>query len=336
MAAEYRPPYELKRKPLQELLPLNKPLALCIDTSDICNFKCEFCFQKYRPIKGQIMSMELFEKIVEDMKQFDEPFKTVNLYNLGEPLINQSLSLFIRKLKANKLAEVTQITTNASLLTKHKSEELIDAGLDRITFSIYGLDDDSYKKFSSAQVSFHNIITNIEYFYKIREKCKVHIKIAGNYFNEEQKQKFFELFGDMADSIYVDNAVNLWPDLTTVNENVDNHIYGTLNVENDRICPQPFYQMIIHSNGMVSPCCADYDKRVIVGDIRNESIKEIWDGKNYQNLRRDILQNNLKEGTRCKNCKFPLCGSTVDITPYREDILKKYNCILESVNSLGE
>ncbi len=325
MAAEYRPPFELKRKPLQELLPLNKPLALCIDISDICNFKCKFCFQSHKPIKGQIMSTELFDKIVEDMKQFDEPFNTVNLYNLGEPLINPNLPVFIKKIKENKLAEVVQITTNASLLTQHKSEEIISAGLDRITFSIYGLDDDSYNKFSSAQISFDNIKKNIEYFYKIREKCKVHIKIAGNYFNEEQQRTFFELFGDIADSLYVDNAVNLWPDLVTVNENGDNHIYGMLDVEKDRICPQPFYQMIIHSNGMVSPCCADYDKKVIVGDIKDKSLKEIWNDERYQKLRRDILQNNLKEGTRCKNCKFPLFGSTVDITPYREDILKKYD-----------
>ncbi len=325
MAAEYRPPFELNRKPLQELLPLNKPLALCIDTSDMCNFKCEFCFQSHMSFKGQVMSMELFNKIVEDMKQFDEPFKTVNLYNLGEPLINQNLSVFIKKIKENNLAEVVQITTNASLLTQQISEEILSAGLDRITFSIYGLDDDSYNKFSSAQVSFYNIKKNIEYFYKIREDCKVHIKIAGNYFSEEQQRTFFELFGDMADSLYVDNAVNLWPELITVNGNEDNHIYGTLDVEKDRICPQPFYQMIIHSNGMVSPCCADYDKKVIVGDIRNESLKDIWNGERYQKLRRDILQNNLKEDTRCKKCKFPLFGSTVDITPYREDLLKKYN-----------
>lgn len=324
MSAKYKPPYDVKRRPLQELLPLEKPLALCIDLSDICNFKCDFCFQKYKQIQGEIMNKELFEKIIGDMEEFNEPFKTVNLYNLGEPLLNQNISLFIRMLKEKKLAEVVQITTNGSLLTQKLSKALVEAGLNRITFSIYGLNDETYKNFSSAQISFQDIKENIQFFYKIRGTCKVHVKIAGNYFDEEQKNMFLDMFNNISDSIYIDNAVNLWPGLTTVGKKGNEHIYGTLDIEK-RICPQPFYQMIIHSNGLVSPCCADYDRKVIVGDIREQSLKKIWSGKEYQKLRKDILQENLQERIRCKECKFPLFGSTVDITPYKDEILKKYN-----------
>lgn len=324
MGAKYDTPLVPDRKPLQELLPLNKPLGLCIDACDVCNFKCDFCFQKYRNIEGKVLSKELFAKIVDDMKEFDEPFKTVHLYNFGEPLINGDIAAFVKMLKENGVAEITQITTNGSLLTQQMSKELIEAGLDRITFSIYGLSDAEYQKFSSAQVSFSKLLDNISYFYGIKGECKVHVKIAGDYFNEEQYEEFLNIFKNITDTYYIDNAVNFWPDLVTVKHTENKHIYGMLNNEKNKICPQPFYQMVIHSDGIVSPCCVDYDKKIIVGDINKESLKEIWSGKEYQRLRKKILQGDLKDELRCKNCQFPSCGASADITPYKKILLKKY------------
>lgn len=325
MSAKFDTPLIPDRKPLQDLLPLEKPLSLCIDACDICNFKCDFCFHKYRQSDGKALDRELFDKIVKDMEDFKEPFKTVHLYNLGEPLINTNIAAFTKALKDKNVAEITQITTNGSLLTKRMSEELVAAGLDRITFSIYGLDDATYKKFSSAQVSFSQLLDNISYFYSVKGSCQVHVKIAGNYFDEKQKQEFIALFKDIADTYFIDNAVNLWPDLVTVKEQSEEHMYGMLDtIAISRICPQPFYQMVIHSDGTVSPCCTDYDKRLIVGDIKEKSLREIWNGEQYRALRQCILREDLKEGMICQNCTFPSCGASTDITPYKEILLKKY------------
>lgn len=325
MGADFKPPFISERKPLQELLPLDQPLGLYIDSCDVCNFKCDFCFQKYRNIAGCVLDKKLFNKIINDMKEFEQVFKIVHLYNFGEPLINKDIAVFVKALKKNKLAEVVQITTNGSLLTEQMSRELVDAGLDGITFSIYGLDDEAYMEFTSTQVSFDRLVDNIRFFYSVRGRCKVHVKIVGNYFDEAQKKEFLNLFEDIADTYYIDNAANSWPDLTTVKDTGDKHIYGILEAGVERICPQPFYQMIIHSDGMVSPCCVDYDKKVIMGDVRKESLKEIWNGQRYRELRKKLLLGNLDGEIRCKNCNFPTSGATVDITPYKEDIFKKYN-----------
>lgn len=322
MSAEFRSPIDPDRKPLQELLPLKAPLSLYVDACDLCNFKCDFCFQSHIKIKGKAMEEELFCKIVNDMKEFDEPFKMVNLYGCGEPLINAKIPDFIKLLKKEEVAETVRILTNGSLLTRKMSEQLVEAGLDKISFSIYGLNDTDYKKFSSARVTFQELLDNIQYFYSIRGKCEMHVKIAGDYFDEEQKKLFLDLFGEITDTIHIDNATNVWPELRIVGEDVNHHIFGMQAEE--RICPLPFYQMYIHSDGIVSACCVDYDKKVVMGDVGTESIKEIWNGRRYQKLRKDILGNGLMEGTRCKKCEYPVCGATVDITPYREELLEKY------------
>lgn len=322
MRAEYRSPIDPDRKPLQELLPLQAPLSLYIDPSDICNFRCDFCFQRHKKINGKGMSPDLFDKIVNDMKEFEQPFQMVNLYCFGEPLLNAHIADFVKTLKKEKVAQTVRILTNGSLLTVKMSEELIAAGLDKISFSIYGLDNESYMKFSSAKISFQELVENIRYFHSIKGDCEIHVKIAGNYFNDEQQKQFLDLFGDMADTIYIDNATNVWPELSVVPQAEQHHIYGM--ELHDRICPMPFYQMVIHSDGLVSACCVDYDKKVIVGDIKTESMKNIWQGEEYRELRRAILSDCLQADTRCNNCEYPKGGATVDITPYRKELLKKY------------
>lgn len=49
-------PIRSDRKPLHEMLPLSQPLRVLIDPSDVCNFRCDFCFQSKMNFRGTTMS----------------------------------------------------------------------------------------------------------------------------------------------------------------------------------------------------------------------------------------------------------------------------------------
>ena len=163
MSEKFKTPIGEDRKPLHTLLPLEQPLSLFIDPSDVCNFRCKFCFQHYKKLDKNILTREIFEKIVKDMKEFSTPFKMVHLNGFGEPLLNQNIIDFISILKKEKIAEKIEITTNGSKLTKELSRQLVEAGLDQIIFSIYGLTDQAYREFSGTEASFKDIYNNIAY-----------------------------------------------------------------------------------------------------------------------------------------------------------------------------
>ena len=267
------------------------------------------------------MKFELFRKIVHDMQEFNQPFKMAHLNGFGEPLINPYLADFIRMLKEKTVAEKVSITTNASLLNKEKSRELINAGLDKIHISIYALNDEGYMKFSNAKISFTMLYENIQYLYSIKGKCHIHTKIAGDYFSEEEKAFFLDKFSNVSDTIHIDHAIDNWPGLDIMKGNV--HMYSE-SLGGEKICPMPFYQMVIHSNGKVSPCCVEYQQKLIIGDINTHSLKDIWNGVAVQNLRKNILADTIEENSVCTYCRYPECGATVDITPYREELMKLY------------
>ena len=66
-------------------------------------------------------------------------------------------------------------------------------------------------------------------------------------------------------------------------------------------CSYPFENPYISSTGKVIPCCMIADEKVIeFGSIKKNSFSQIWNSPEYQNFRKSINDNNLKEF--CKNC----------------------------------
>lgn len=319
------------RKPLQDLLPLDRPLRLLIDPSDICNFRCKFCFQGKKNFHGQKMSMNTFNKIVEQLKDFDGPINVVHMYGLGEPMVNEFLPEFVRIIKDNNLAKEVAITSNGSLLTHKLSGELIDAGLDRLSISLNGVQDDDFKQIVGVKVSFEKMYREIQYFYHIRGKCHLHVKINGEDYSEEKKERFVELFKDCADSINIDHVVNVWPGLEVTK--ADGHRmydYNLKGLSNEgeilpSVCPLMFYELLVHTDGSVSPCAVDYEYREEnLGNIMQKSLKEIWDSEQLRKMRIESLKGENISYKVCTECSYTECAATVNITPFREELLKRY------------
>lgn len=324
-------PIRNDRQPLQELLPLDRPLRILIDPSDICNFKCNFCFQSKENFRGSVMSVETFEKIAEQLKEFENPINVVHLYGLGEPLVNKHLPYFIQRLKENHLAREVAITSNGSLLTHEFSEKLVQAGLDRLSISLNGLDDGDLKRITGIETSFEKMYMEIQYFYQIRGKCHLHVKINGEDYSEAKRERFVELFKDCTDSINIDHIVNVWPGLEIVKTEekrmYDYHLQELSNLGEKLppVCPLMFYELVIHTDGTVSPCAVDYTyQKENLGTIKREHIKDIWNGEKLRNMRVKCLKGEKIDYKICSECEYTKCAATVNITPYRWELLKKY------------
>jgi radical SAM protein with 4Fe4S-binding SPASM domain len=69
--------------------------------------------------------------------------------------------------------------------------------------------------------------------------------------------------------------------------------------ESKTFCMMPFVHMYLNTDGNVLPCCtAQYTHPV--GNVRTHTIKEIWNNKEYKEIRRKIV--NKEPVDHCKNC----------------------------------
>lgn len=87
---------------LQDVIPLPAPYALYIEPTNVCNLKCTFCptgdSQLLKSVgrpKG-FMLMDLFRKIVQDIKEFAAPLRVVHFYKDGEPLLARPFPGMVR------------------------------------------------------------------------------------------------------------------------------------------------------------------------------------------------------------------------------------------------
>jgi len=322
--AKFAPSFANDRKPLHTLLPLAAPLALYIEPSNYCNLKCNFCPQHFGLIKEKkIMPVDLLVKVCDDLAGFEKAVEMIHLYAFGEPLLNPEFANFIRIIKS-RLRNTTKLvtSTNATRLSPKIAEEIVDAGLDKINIMIYGLSQEQYLKNCNAKINFNQIKENCMYLFSIKKNLNIHICGKASLFTEKEQGEFIELFGQHCDTIYLDNIVNIWPGIKVTNKSGNRYNFSGQTEE--KICPSPFYQMVIHSSGKVSPCCVDYMEKLIMGDVVENNLVDIWNKDIWRNLRLNVLKNDKTVGI-CAICDFPEVGASVDIAPYRQELLQKYH-----------
>jgi MoaA/NifB/PqqE/SkfB family radical SAM enzyme len=280
---------------------------------------------KSTPGRGHgVMDFNLYKKIIDDICEFEKPIKVLRLYKDGEPLLNSRLAEMIKYAKEKKCSERIDTTTNASLLNAAKNLEIIEAGLDRINISIEGINAEQYLNFSKYKIEFEKLVNNIRHFYENRKQCEMIVKINGDTLTEDDKNKFFEIFGDISDGVYIEHIMSCWPEFefNGVEVNDEFGIYGQ-KINEVQVCPYVFYSFSINSDGTASACFLDWSRKLIIGDTKVESIWNIWNGDKLFNYQRMFLLMKRKGHTVCGQCGQLSHGLPDNIDPYADELLAK-------------
>ena len=330
----------LNRTKLEEVIPLSTPFVINVDPSDNCNFQCKFCPTGDRDLMKQIgrpmktMDFEVFKKIIDDIQEFDKPLKVLRLYKDGEPLLNPKFPEMVRYAKQSKNILRVDTTSNGSLLTPEKSLAIVDAGLDKINISIEGMSEKQYKDFSNAKINFQKLVDNIKFLYENRKQLEVVVKINGDTISEEDKKLFRETFEPISDSAYIEHVMSCWPEFDLeeygLSANKEFGIYGQ-EIKEVSACSYVFYSFSINSDGTCSTCFLDWSRKLLIGDVKKESVREIWLGKKMQGYQKMFLKGDRKKHPVCKDCGQMSHGMPDNIDPFADKLLEKLESIPSAV-----
>ena len=334
MKAKIKPRIDLEnRTKLETVIPLKTPFIINVDPADVCNFQCKFCPTADRELMKAtpgrffgLMDFNLYKKVVDDIGQFEQPIKVLRLYKEGEPLLHPKFPEMVKYARQSGCCERIDTTTNASRLSPELNVRLTEAGLDRLNVSIYGMNPKQYQSFSRATVDFGRLVANIRHFYERRGKCEMIIKINGDIISEEDKQRFYDVFGDIADGVYIEHIMSCWPEFDLVEHGVTVNpelgIYGQP-IKEVQVCPYIFYSFSINSNGSASACFLDWERKLVIGDTRTQSVKEIWEGAQLLAHQKMMLRGERKGHLVCGNCDQLRRGHPDDIDVYAEALLSR-------------
>jgi radical SAM protein with 4Fe4S-binding SPASM domain len=281
------------------------PQRIRIETSSACNLRCRHCPTgvDYKGIDRAIMSMETFNKIIDQIKQLKIIHDSV-LYLGGEPLMNKNFPLMCKRIKEETSITRTLFNTNGMLLTEEICKELSMANVDQIGISIDGRspeENDHIRKGSDYATVLKNT-KMLKYFLP-----NVQIGISNTQTKrpgdpEQAVMPDFILHDFSGYSMETSYAME-WPGL-----DIKNSIFNNISVDSSlkkNFCKRPFTEMAVRPNGDVIICCYDITGQHVVGNIHDSDLLSIWKGKAYKALRSNLLLQRIGSLPRvCKKCVY--------------------------------
>lgn len=190
------------------------------------------------------------------------------------------------------------------------AERIVDSGLDYIRFSIYGTTQEELAATTGTKIPLERIIGNIRTLKSIRDarsgqKPYIYVKTIDTG-DAARNARFLNQFQDVGDETAIEPAMN-WNDsvdeinLSGLGEQVLDTPYLSHQKE---VCPFPFYTLVINADLQVTVCCSDWRKETVVGNLKTQSLGEIWTGEAMRDFRLAHLERRRHEIPACKNCTY--------------------------------
>ena len=286
-------PETIKRKITTEF-----PLVLNIEPTNDCNAYCFYCPRRTM-IKSQgvhYMSFENYKNIIDQVA--GNQLIMLNLHKDGEPLLHKKLPQIVEYAREKDVAQTIHLNTNGILINSETGRGIIKSEIDDITISIDAAYEETYYRFKKKRGLIkleEDIKSTLNYRDKIGSRTFIRVKIMEfDDIKKEEIDSFREKWTGIADEVQI-TGIHNWSGAVDVNitDEKTSHRYP---------CVQLWYVLAVNSNGKVSICNVDWDYSGIVGDVANESIKDIWNGSAIKKIRKRHLDGVWNDPVICEEC----------------------------------
>ncbi|WP_449418797.1 radical SAM/SPASM domain-containing protein [Phormidium nigroviride] len=298
-----------------------KPAYVRVIVGNTCNLKCVMCPYHSSVLKpthttdfftgNKAMSWQMMEKIA---RECGEKKIAILIGSVEEPLLHPKLVDFVQLCRHQGVPRI-HITTNGQLLNKEIAQELLQAGLTSIDISIDAANQETYTKVRGANLS--RVESNVLQFIQLRDRlrapCEVRTSFVRNQgVTSEEEEQFRARWLAKANSVFVLNVAKYEETnmrLANINNTVESPLEYYLQKAHGRwACLFPFIEMAILPDGRIYYCIETLFRLGFDGDIESlgdynqQTLQEIWQGDLFNQLRRDLILNQLERRPACKNC----------------------------------
>jgi len=326
------------RTDLGKYAPLALPLTILIEPASVCSLKCTFCptgdyslSRETGKFQGFI-DINLFSKIIDDVRSAGWNIKALHLHKDGEPLLHPKFTALCRIAKASGCFDKIETLTNATLLHKYDLEDLVTCGLTRIKISLYGLCNEDFVENCRTNIDYEQLRKSIMSLYLMSKKHngpEIFIKVMSGKTSDSNISRFLKDYSNICDTYHIEYPVNLWPQSSDIVSLSDTRETGHDMFGNEVpqarkiVCPQPFYQISITADGKVLSCCPDWQCNNLISDVTKYSLKDIWDSKELKEFQLMMLRGERFNHPVCQDCQYPEYACVDNLDPYRDQILSR-------------
>jgi radical SAM protein with 4Fe4S-binding SPASM domain len=296
-----------------------RPTYLQMEASAVCNLRCALCPVTDGLQRPQgLMQFDLFKKVIDEIGEY---VFILMLWDWGEPLLNPQIGPMIAYAQQRGIAVVC--STNGIPLAEEKpAADVVRSGLNTLIVSVDGIHQETYQHYRRGG-SLEEVVKGIRTIVATRQQLsannpRVILQFIVMKHNEHEIPEVKEMARTLGVDACTVRTLNPFKQLRSDAEEAPAAFSTTLpRYQRSRgnggktppaqlrrsACPQLWNNSNVHWNGAVCSCCYDFAEQQPLGNLQNESFKEIWSGMPYRRLRRQLLRN-PEELSNCRDCFY--------------------------------
>ena len=267
------------------------PRLVAIETTSRCNATCSFCPYPHKETEKSAMDQALFEKIVDDCTRF--PLAKVEPLLNGEPFVDPRIAERLEHIRRRLPRTTLHLVTNGNAMVPRRADEIVDmGGVDRLIISLNTLSPVIYRDVMGLDLerTLHNIRHVLEPARRRRIARRIYVRMVRRPDSTLAEQDEFLAFC----------RVNRVRPFILAQHNYKGDIDSTLPVP--RHPCQMLDRVDILSDGRVALCCSDAEGKYAWGDVRTQSVLDIYRGevaRRYRDAHRGGRRGELEPCSGC-------------------------------------
>ncbi|MEK6845510.1 MAG: DegT/DnrJ/EryC1/StrS family aminotransferase, partial [Nanoarchaeota archaeon] len=271
------------------------PLCLSLELVNRCNLNCVMCYKPHHSQPFAELSLETIQKIADECKKEGMPSLILGLG--AETLIYPKAKEVLEIIRKSGVIDVF-FGTNGVLLNDNIINAIFENQISRVEISLDAATPETYKKVRGYDL-LPRIEANIEKLLEAKKVRNSQLPVIRLCFvvmdiNKHETQQFIDKWKDKADYIDFQRCVDC--------SKIDQEAKIDSEAIKNSFCSQPFYSLNIWGNGNVTPCCSFYGEKLVIGNIHQQSLKEIWEGEKMKVIREQILTKRFNP--TCQKCLY--------------------------------
>lgn len=283
-----------------------RPWNLHVELSNICNANCIFCAYQYQKRREEIMAETVYLKTLDDYCAVGGGDFMLTV-SVGDPAVDPHLIQRIREARSRPEIASIETISNAIALKPRQIEDLIHSGISRIQISIGPLDAELYEKIFRNK-SYRKVLANVRLLLErnLAAGCPVEIKLAFRSnlsMNETLGLPDYQGIKHLPHSIEFNTDFDTWSGEIKQGDLLSGMHLRPLSELEAEPCYWLYDGPIVFVDGSVGLCgCRDYnaDSELIVGNIMERPLLEIWQSEKVKELRERFSKRDFPQ--ICRNC----------------------------------
>lgn len=273
------------------------PLLVDIELSSLCNLTCAMCYtitdQFKQQVNGTRMEWDLYQKIIDEI---GGKVTAIRLSLRGEATLHPKFIEAIKYSKDKGIKEVSTLTHGGKLTLPYFTK-MVEAGIDWITVSADGVGE-VYERVRKP-LKFNDLLDKLKAIKQFKDAHGLKrpvIKVQG----------IWPAIAESGVAVYYD-AFEACTDLVAFNPLID-YLSNDTEIEylEEFTCPQQYQRLVIGADGLVMKCSNDEENRELIGDIKKETVHQVWHGEKMQAVRAMHLQpRGFMQSAVCRRCYLP-------------------------------